>query len=426
MNLLLTSMLCLTVALLLLWGMLAPARIYQLPFLVGVMAMSFLLPQLPGLMDDRFLPPGAYERMVAFTILCLAAAWLGWSSTKKPVGFLRWTFAERRVLIVSAALSVIGAYFYFKLSRLPGDHVFGVQMSGVTVIYLFVARLMTYGLALGVICLARRTSLLALAIVAFDLVFYLDRIVVTGKRAEAIELVAIFAVAFWFHRGWLAPRMVALAGVLLGTFLMNSMGDYRAITRANSGPIWQEITQIDVSANFQATLKEGGLEVRNAILRIDHAASSLEFDYGKFHWNRLVFNYVPSQLVGETIKHSLMLRVPPMARDYNAMVGTTETGMADAFQSFWYFGALKFFLISYLLARLWASAGEGQAAGQLLYMLSVVPAMHVVSHQTDWVIMAWVHMVLFLVPSLALAVIPKRNVRHIEPAPPFPGRLVHP
>ena len=209
MNLLLTSMLCLTVALLLLWGMLAPARIYQLPFLVGVMAMSFLLPQLPGLMDDRFLPPGAYERMVAFTILCLAAAWLGWSSTKKPVGFLRWTFAERRVLIVSAALSVIGAYFYFKLSRLPGDLVVGVQMSGVPVIYLFVARLMTYGLALGVICLARRTSLLALAIVAFDLVFYLDRIVVTGKRAEAIELVAIFAVAFWFHRGWLAPRMVA-------------------------------------------------------------------------------------------------------------------------------------------------------------------------------------------------------------------------
>ena len=90
-----------------------------------------------------------------------------------------------------------------------------------------------------------------------------------------------------------------LAGVLLGTFLMNSMGDYRAITRANSGPIWQEIGQIDVSANFRTTLNEGGPEVRNAILRIDHTASSLEFDYGKFHWNRLVFNYVPSQLVGE-------------------------------------------------------------------------------------------------------------------------------
>ena len=424
MSMILTSVLGLTVALLLLWGMLAPARIYQLPFLVGVMAVGFLLPQLPGLMNDRFLPPGAYERAVAFTFLCLVMVWVGWSSTSKPVSFLRMAFSERRLLIVSAVFSVIGAYFYFKLSRLPGDMVVGVQMSGVPVIYLFVARLMTYGLALAVLCLARRPSLAAISIVAFDMVFYLDRIIVTGKRAEALELVMIFAVSFWFHRGYLCPRPLVLAGVLLGTFLMNSMGDYRAITRANSGPIWQEIGQIDVSANFRTTLNEGGPEVRNAILRIDHTASSLEFDYGKFHWNRLVFNYVPSQLVGEATKRSMMLKVPAMARDYNALVGTTETGMADAFQSFWYFGALKFFLISYLLSRLWASAQDGQMAGQLTYMLSVVPATHVVSHQTDWVLMAWVHMILFLVPSLALAVVASGRALRVRHAQMGPERIV--
>lgn len=114
-----------------------------------------------------------------------------------------------------------------------------------------------------------------------------------------------------------------------------------------------------------------------------------------------------------------------MARDYNALTGTTETGMADAFQSFWYFGALKFFLIAYLLARLWASAKEGQAAGQIVYMLSIVPAMHVVSHQTDWVIMAWVHMVLFLVPSLALAAVPARRGRSGHADPFVSRRLVH-
>ena len=116
----------------------------------------------------------------------------------------------------------------------------------------------------------------------------------------------------------------------------------------------------------------------------------------------------------------MMLKVPAMARDYNALVGTTETGMADAFQSFWYFGALKFFLISYLLSRLWASAQDGQMAGQLTYMLSVVPATHVVSHQTDWVLMAWVHMILFLVPSLALAVVAggrALRVRHAQMGP---------
>jgi hypothetical protein len=423
MNVLLTSLLCMTVALLLVSGMIGRGRIYQLPFLVGVMAVSFVLPQLPGLMRDPFLPAGAYERAVAFTIPCLVMSWLGWSATRKPVAFLRWNFSEARVLVVSALLSLVGAYFYFKLSRLPGEMVVGVQMSGVPVIYLFVARLMTYGLALAVLCLARRPSFVALSIVAFDLVFYLDRIVITGKRAEAIELVAIFAIAFWFQRGWLAPRALALAGVLLGTLAMSSMGDYRTITRANSGPIWEEIGRIDVAANFRATMNEGGLEVRNAILRIDHAAKALEFDYGKFHWNRLVFNYVPAQLLGDRVKRSLMLPMPPMARDYDAVAGTTETGMADAFQSFWYFGALKFFLISYLLARVWASAKEGQAAGQLVYMLSVVPAMHVVSHQTDWMIMAWVHMILFLVPMLALTVVPARRVAAKRADPPFEWRL---
>lgn len=138
-----------------------------------------------------------------------------------------------------------------------------------------------------------------------------------------------------------------------------------------------------------------------------------------------MFNYVPSQLVGETVKRSLMLKTPAMARDYNALTGTTETGMADAFQSFWYFGALKFFLVGYLLARLWASAKEGQAAGQLVYMLSVVPAMHVVSHQTDWVVMAWVHMVLFLVPSLALAVVSGRRSLDTRVDPFAQGRIAH-
>lgn len=409
MNLLLTSVLCLTVALLLVWGMLAPGRIYQLPFLVGVLTVGFILPQLPGLMDDRFLPPGSYARAVAFTIPCLALTWLGWSSTTKPFAFLRWNFGERRLLIVAAVLSVIGAYFYFKLSRLPGELVVGVQMTGVPVIYLFVARLMSYGLAIAVLCLARRTTLLALAIVAFDLVFYLDRIVVTGKRAEAAELLAIFAIAFWFHRGWLAPRSLVMASLLVGTFAMNSMGDYRAITQANSGPVWQEIGKIDVAKNFRTTLAQGGEEMKNAILRIDHTARTLEFDYGKFHWNRLVFSYVPAQIVGTKTKESLMLEVPAMARDYDMVLGTTETGMADAFQSFWYFGVLKFFLIAWLLARLWASAKEGQMAGQLAYMLSVVPGMHIVSHQTDWVIIAWVHMIAFLVPSLALATVSLRG-----------------
>ena len=54
--------------------------------------------------------------------------------------------------------------------------------------------------------------------------------------------------------------------------------------------------------------------------------------------------------------------------------------------------------------------------GQLLYMFSIVPAMHAISHQTDWVITVWIHMALFLIPILSFCVIRNRSV--YLPVPP--------
>ena len=301
----------------------------------------------------------------------------------------------------SARISIINS------ARLPGDLTIAVQMTGVPVIYIFFSRLLSYGLSISALCLARRFSWPAFAIILFNLVFYLDRIVVTGKRAEAVELLAIFALSYWFHRGWFIPRTLVLCGVLLGTLLMNSMGDYRAITQVNSKPVWDEIMQIDIIGNLSRVLEDGGDEMRNAILRISNTNETMEFDYGKFHWNRLVFNFIPAQMLGADFKQQLMLPMPAAARDYDPILGTTETGMADAFQSFWYFGALKFLLLSYVVRRIWVSANTGEFSAQFVYLLSIVPSMHAISHQTDWVLMVWVHMVMFAAPALAFAVMPK-------------------
>jgi hypothetical protein len=53
-----------------------------------------------------------------------------------------------------------------------------------------------------------------------------------------------------------------------------------------------------------------------------------------------------------------------------------------------------------------------------------VPAMHVVSHQTDWVVVAWVHMAFFLIPFLAFATVGRQD-RRVYPAPPLRRRPVH-
>lgn len=403
-------------------GVQRPEKMYQFPFLASVMTLGFIIPQLPSLANDPFLPSGAYVKAMLMAILCLLMLRWGWSETARPIPFLNQAFNHRKLLIAAALLSAIGAYFYFLLSRLPGEISIGVQMTGVPVVYLFFARLLTYGLAIALLCFVRRPTLAGALIIGFDLIFYFDRIIVTGKRAEALELLLLILLAVWFNRRWVIPRSAMIAGILVGTLAMTSMSDYRQITRAHSGVVLDEVLEIDVVGNFEETLKEGGLEMRNAVQRIDEIDRRLEFDYGKFHWNKLVFTFVPAQLLGTSFKEGLMLSTPKPERSYQPLTGTTETGFVDAFASFWYFGALKFFILSYLVCRIWKAALAGGTTAQLAYMMSIVPAMHAISHQTDWVVQVWIHMALFLVPVLAFArfrgvALPPRVARTRMPVP---------
>lgn len=413
----LTTILICLVAWFLVAGFSQPRRVYEFPFLAGVMAFAFLLPQIPPVASDMTLPEGAYAATMGMAVLCMAMIRLGWRETAAPLPFFSQSFCEARLLKIAVAMSLIGALFYFQLSRLPSELTVGVQMSGTSVMYLFFARLLIYGLAIASLCFARRPSWLAGAVIAFDLAFCLDRILVTGKRAETLEIALILALAYWFHRGWTPPRFAVVAGVIGMTLVMGSLADYRHINRESGGFDLERVMKIDVVDNFQENLANGGLEFRNAVQRIGQIDRSGEFDYGAVHWNRLVFNFVPAQIVGASTKQALMIPTPEPARDYLPPTGTTETGLVDAFLSFWYFGAVKFLLLSYVMSRIWASAMTGSTTGQIVYMLSIVPAMHSISHVTDWVLQVWVHMLIFLAPALLLASLRQiRTPRRLAPA----------
>ena len=393
-------------------GFAFPRRVYEFPFLAGMMAFAFLLPQIPPVISDMTLPEGAYAAAMGVAVLCMAMIRVGWRENAAPLPFFAQSFSEARLLKVAVVMSLVGALFYFQLSRMPSELTVGVQMSGISVVYLFFGRLLIYGLAIAALCFARRPSWLAGAVIAFDLVFCLDRILVTGKRAETLEIVLILALAYWFHRGWTPPRLAAIAGVVGITLVMGSLADYRHINRESGGFDARQIMEIDVVDNFRENLANGGLEFRNAVQRIGQIDRSGEFDYGAVHWNRLVFNFVPAQILGASTKKALMIPTPEPSRDYLPPTGTTETGFVDAFLSFWYFGAVKFLILSYLMSRIWASAMSGSTTGQIVYMLSIVPAMHSISHVTDWVLQVWVHMIFFLAPALLLASLHQVKSRH--------------
>ncbi len=380
-------------------------KLFELPFLIGAISFVFILPQLPGLVADRYLPAEAYTKALVFTILCLLACWVGWTSSRTQFKSLSWHLDEPTLVIGAAVMSVVGSFFYYQLSQQRGELQVGAGTTGLPVMQIFFSRLLVYGLGIAVLCFARRPSLPSAGIICFDALFYLHRIVITGKRGEAFEFVILIVLAFWFQRRRiLLPRTAVLAGLLLGTLAMGSVGDYRDITRNERQLSTSSIGEIRLLENFEKGLERGGMEMRNAIYLINHADNTMQFDYGLFHWNVLVFNFIPAQIVGKNLKNSLIVHMTELEdRNYNPWFGTTETGMSDAFVSFWYFGFVKFLVIAYVLARMYRTAMSGGLAAQLIYMFSVTPATHTISHHTQWIFSAWLDMALFLLPLLLLA-----------------------
>jgi hypothetical protein len=399
-------------AFLLLQGLIGRGGIYQFPFLAGAVFTGFLLPQFVGLSRDRFLPSEALEATLVLTILSVGMCWLGAAVVRQPMRAGNWDFDDRRLLIASAVLSVLGGYFYFAISRLPPEMVNVSQWSGLPVAYLFFARMMTYGFALSVLLFARNGSRWALAIALFGAMFCLDRILIGGRRQDLVETLTIVLLAFWFQRGFCLPRPVMLAGLIAGTLFINSVADYRAATITRDGPQWHSVANIDFVGNFERLIEDGGAEVRNALFTVAAVNRSMKFDLGLIHWNQLVFSYVPAQIVGRDIKEALYLPVSTPAYEeyfHTPAMGSTLTGLADAFQSFWYFGSLKFFLIAFVMQKLWLAAREGNLTAQLLYMLMPVYALQAITHATHYFVSPWIHIGIFLVPALIMARRPARQ-----------------
>jgi hypothetical protein len=389
-------------------GLLVPGRFYQFPFLAAGIFFSFILPQLPGLANSRFIPEAALTKTLILSCFCLAMCWIGWRFGVRAKAPNDHVFSERHLLKAAAFLSLVGAYFFFKFGRLPDEERLRGILTGTAVAYLFFAKLLTYGFALALVCFARRSSKLALCIILFDSLFYLERIVIAGRRGETAEFCLLIALAFWFQRRWAAPRIAVVGGLAFSIVGMLGAGEYREATYYDQTKGWEAVANIDLAKNWDRMLKEGGPEMTNAVFQIETLDQSQAFDLGISHWNSLVFSYVPAQLVGTDFKESLLIDMASIygKQFYFPSIGSTSTGMVDAFGSFWYFGCLKFFLVAYLMGRLYDSALKGNTANQVIYMLSAVPSILVISHFTNEIVISWVHMAIFLAPALYYARVP--------------------
>jgi hypothetical protein len=415
-------------AAILVWGLWRRDRMIQFPFLAAVVFMGWVTPQLLGLTSYPSRPPGALEKTIFMAWLCLLACWAGYVVNRRPTRLFEWRFDRRRLVWASAALSLLGAFFYYQISLLAVDVIerFGGAWTGIITIYVLLAYPLTVGFAMALLLHIAKPTLPTLIIVLFGLSFHLFNILIQGRRQPAVELCLMVLMALWFQRRWLPPRGLVIGAFLLGALFVNSAGYYRSTMLRKDNWTWSgagvaEVLKIDFVGNLRR-IGEGKLmspELSNAMFSIEATDRLRDFDYGLSLWNGFVQAYVPGQLLGREVKRNLYIERRDSARQvfgYVGIPGSTLTGLTDAFQSFWFFGAIKFFLIGFIMSRWWRAARAGNRVAQLVLMLCVGSSLLAITHGTQHFYLVFVAIVIFMFPALLYARVPRHRRAMRAPA----------
>ncbi len=397
-------------------------RIYEFPFWAGAIALGWFLPQAFEEYAYRSqFPDFAYLDGMLFASLCTLALWIGFRCAYRRVpakgAWLDIPFDLRRLSVAGAMLCTFGFFFQWKLSSLPDEVLAQTQWSGAAVKYLFLASVFVFGFITLWLVYLSEGRVFAPHLLLFlvpCLMLLLKSALLHGRRAVMMDLASYFIVGFWLVRRVGIPRWVLVSGLVLGLLLVNSIGIYRSIMSEKDRPLSERIESL-FNADFSSTDDRArtytNLEFKNYIFyRFIHARKGL-YDYGLMHWNQFVFNYVPAQIVGREVKNSLMLkpRADPMKLaeeefGHAFYTGTTTTGYCDAFASFGWFGFIKFTLIGWIMGVLYRHAMQGAFLAQLLYLYSLGPAMHAITHHTHkFLVSGWVYFFMLGFPLLYLA-----------------------
>ncbi|VGO14805.1 hypothetical protein PDESU_03374 [Pontiella desulfatans] len=395
-------------------------RIYEFPFWAGLIALGWLLPQaVGGYRNIDAYPDQAYSSAMLFASLCTLAMWGGhaWGLNHGSAGRASWLSSPvevRRLVPAGSLLCFAGFFFQWKLNTLPDELKAQTQWSGATVKYLFLASVFHFGFLTLWLVYIRQRKVFAPRLLLFiipSLLLLLKTAVLGGRRAGMMNLASYMLTSLWFVRGWIMPRWLMVSGLTVGLILVNAIGHYRSIMGQKDVSLGQRLENVaksDLASESENVMKRGGAELNNYIFVRQIYAEEKGFDFGVYHWNMLVFNFVPAQIVGRALKESLIFPLSNYGYSLAAeryghryYRGTTSTGYNDSFKSFGWLGFIKFGIIGWMMGVLYRHAVAGDFLGQLLYAYLLSVAMHAISHSTHAILVSkWVYFFLLGFPAL--------------------------
>lgn len=244
------------------------------------------------------------------------------------------------------------------------------QWSGVVTFYFLLSQLLIIAGAIGLIHYLYSGRKIGAVVYLALLVVAIPIATLLVRRSVLFELAVVSLGAYIFIRQFKVPRVVVIAGALLGAIILNGAGDLRKYVAEEDGNLVTALSAEVVGGERVIETENPAAELRSAIADVELARRSGNYEPFVMLWNLTVSQYIPSFIVGQQVKQSYLI-VSEEGEHYRdfAMEGATRTGFAEAFSGYWYFGLIFFFVIPYIFGRLWIKANAGDVKAQILYLI---------------------------------------------------------
>jgi hypothetical protein len=228
----------------------------------------------------------------------------------------------------------------------------------------------------------------------------------------ALDFVFIVVLTYALAKRKRIPAVFIAVLFVSGTLWSSAIDEFRTGTPDFVSGL-EKFETADFIKDFANLVERGGLEVENGVEVISTTYENRSYEFGKLHWNKLVHAYFPGQVFGHDTKLDLQFNIQDVAAEANIRRGTrgaTQTGMADCFTSFGFFGWIKYVLIGFVMGRWYRRAVQGDLAARLAYSTLMSAALHTISHGTYWLLNEYIHMAIFSYPVLYWARKPARLI----------------
>lgn len=368
---------------------------FEYPTLAALMGLAWVVPQSIELESDPYSPYASGAFWLYITACFLFILWgfrLGLRARKRRMAqALDRTlpgFDTKRLLIAAAGLTALGQAAVFQMRGIDTSGM-GGQWTGVITMWALLAKTNAFGLCLSILIFAKTGSRLALIIAIVGVIPIAQSAFLAVRREALFDLAILTAGAWYMSKNRTPPRGVVIACLVVGTIVLNSVGDIRGRVFSGEMSLFSVLTSSEIYRDFNyLDLGQGSAsEVGLARYDFEYMNKTWNWEYGANYWNALANQYVPAFFLGRAFKDSLMIDTASLQLVRGEIegafsFGSTRTGFSDTYRSFGMFGVLVFAAIGYFFGVLYAIASIGGISGQYFYLVLLAEGLKAITHST--------------------------------------------